>query len=75
MSRKRDPNDPDITKEVDCSAFRPDAPDLKAVIGGLSRAVKAFERAGDHLRDGCRILKDALWVLEQLDSDHHGPRN
>lgn len=57
----------EITKEIDCSAFRPEPLNVKEVTGALSRAIRALERAGDHMRDGVETLKQALGLMEKLE--------
>lgn len=65
---KHDPDDQDITKEIDVSAFQaPEPLNVKEVLGSLGRAIQSFERAGDHLRDGLSILKLARSLLERFD--------
>ncbi len=58
--------DDEITKEVDVSAFRSDPLNVHEVRGALSRAIAAFERAGDSMREGTEIFKRAMALLEKL---------
>ena len=69
MKVVRDMDDPDITKEIDVSAFqKPEPLNIKKVTGPLSRAVAAFERAGEQMAEGTQLLKKALALLEKIDA-------
>lgn len=66
---KLDPaDDTDRTGEVDVSGIRPDPLDVKKAEGVLHRAVRAFERAGDTMREGVDLLKKAINLLEKYEN-------